>query len=260
MSTTRSRSSPARPSGIGEQFARQLAERGHDLVLVARDAARLEALAKELETQHADATCEVLAGRPHRRRRSSRRSRTLRDRRAVDVLVNNAGLRHVRPVPRRSTSTPRTREIQLNVVALVRLTHAAAARDGRRAARGGILNVSSLAGLPARPVERDLRRDEGVRHVVHRGGARGAEGHRRRGHGAVPGLHAHRVPGSAPTSPASDVPGLHVAGGRRGRARRARRARQEPGGRRCPARSTRSLGDVLERHAARASPAASRGA
>ena len=46
--------------GIGEQFARQLSERGHDVVLVARDRARLEALAKEIETRNG-AHAEVLA-------------------------------------------------------------------------------------------------------------------------------------------------------------------------------------------------------
>ena len=46
--------------GLGEQFARLLAERGHDLVLVARDAGSLEALAKELEAS-TGTHCEVLA-------------------------------------------------------------------------------------------------------------------------------------------------------------------------------------------------------
>src|SRR4029077_7817110 len=73
--------------GIGEQFARLLAERGNDLVLVARDAGRLEALAKELEAKHRN-HCEVLAGDPT----VAEERRVVEQRVAdVDVLVNNAG-------------------------------------------------------------------------------------------------------------------------------------------------------------------------
>ena len=47
------------PSGIGRAFALALADRGHDLVLVARDTARLEALAKEIGDAYG-AAAEVL--------------------------------------------------------------------------------------------------------------------------------------------------------------------------------------------------------
>src|SRR4249919_2068939 len=74
-------------AGIGEEFARQLAERGHDLVLVARDRARLDALAKELEEQHG-AECEVLqADLTHDAQSAPVESRA----RDVDLLINNAG-------------------------------------------------------------------------------------------------------------------------------------------------------------------------
>lgn len=130
-------------------MARLLAERGHDLVLVARDASRLDALAKELrgafnatvQVLPADLTdadqLAVIEGRCH-------------DRSApIDVLVNNAGFGTFGPLHTLDLATE-IREIQLNVVALVRLTHAAASEMVLRG-KGGILNVSSLAGFQPGP-------------------------------------------------------------------------------------------------------------
>src|SRR5207237_5073281 len=73
-------------AGIGEEFARQLATRGHDLVLVARDRARLEALAKTIE-HDTGAQCEVLAAdltKPDELARVEARAQS------VDLLVTTA--------------------------------------------------------------------------------------------------------------------------------------------------------------------------
>ena len=90
-------------SGIGEQFARQLAARGHDLVLVARRADRLEALAAELPTEAHVIACDLAADA------ASLPARVAELGVEVDLLVNNAGLRHPRPLPGQSTraATPR---------------------------------------------------------------------------------------------------------------------------------------------------------
>ncbi|MDP9337173.1 MAG: SDR family oxidoreductase [Actinomycetota bacterium] len=131
--------------GIGEQFARQLSERGQDVVLVARDAARLEALAKEIDGL-GGGRAEVLAADltdPQQLGAVEARART------VDLLVNNAGFGSFGPFHTLDVETE-IREINLNVIALVRLTHAAASAMAERG-RGGILNVSSLAGFQPGP-------------------------------------------------------------------------------------------------------------
>ena len=64
-------------------------------------------------------------------------------------------------------------EIGLNVVAVARLTHAALPGMVARG-RGGVINVASIAGVPADAAQRDLRRDQGVREQPQPGGARGA--------------------------------------------------------------------------------------
>jgi len=130
--------------GIGEQFTRQLAARGYDVVLVARDVARLEALAKEIEAGGVSA--EVLAADLT----DAAQLATVEARaRTVDLLVNNAGFGTFGPFHTLDIETE-LREINLNVMALVRLTHAAAAAMVERGS-GGILNVSSLAGFQPGP-------------------------------------------------------------------------------------------------------------
>ena len=131
--------------GIGEQFARQLSERGHDVVLVARHAGRLDALAKEIEARDG-AHAEVLAADLT----DADQLATVEARvRTVDLLVNNAGFGTFGPFHTLDVDIE-TREINLNIIALVRLTHAAAAAMVERG-RGGILNVSSLAGFQPGP-------------------------------------------------------------------------------------------------------------
>jgi hypothetical protein len=137
-------------SGIGEHLARQLAERGHDLVLVARDESRLDALAKELEGAH-HATAQVLPADLT----DPLQLHTVEDRchdsdAPIDVLVNNAGFGSFGRFHTLDLDSE-VREIQLNVTALVRLTHAAAAEMVPRG-RGGILNISSLAAFQPGPM------------------------------------------------------------------------------------------------------------
>lgn len=132
-------------SGIGAQFARVLAERDHDLVLVARGRARLETLAKELAGQRG-VGCEVLAADLT----DTAQLATVEARAEnVDVLVNNAGFGTTGRFHELELDAE-DREIRLNVVALTRLTHAAARAMAARGA-GGILNVASIAAFQPTP-------------------------------------------------------------------------------------------------------------
>jgi short-subunit dehydrogenase len=136
-------------AGIGECIARLLAERGHDLVLIARDRGRLEALAKELEGSFG-ATAQVLPADLTDADQLASVEARCHDRGApIDVLVNNAGFGTFGPMHTLDIDTE-ARQIQLNIVALVRLTHAAATEMVPRG-HGGILNVSSLAGFQPGP-------------------------------------------------------------------------------------------------------------
>jgi short-subunit dehydrogenase len=136
-------------AGIGHAFVRQLAARGDDVVAVARDRDRLDAIAKELHDEHG-VDVEVLAADLGTADGVESVAQRLRDRdRPVETLVNNAGFGtfgafHELPVEREIA------EIDLNVRALVRLTHAALEVMVERG-RGGVLNVSSVAARQPTP-------------------------------------------------------------------------------------------------------------
>lgn len=130
-------------SGIGAVFARKLAARGYDLLLVARDADRLAALSAELATVGARATpvpadlgtdaglaatetAMIAAGR-------------------LDLLVNNAGFGTTGTF-REAPLAQQHGMLQLYVVAVNRLTHAALQLMAPRRS-GSIITVSSVASF-----------------------------------------------------------------------------------------------------------------
>jgi short-subunit dehydrogenase len=129
-------------AGIGEAFARALAARRHDLVLVARRRDRLEALAKELSERHRVETTVEAADLAEEGELGRLAALVAPD--PPDLLVNNAGFgtfgRFAELEPERELE-----EIRLNVLALARLTRAALPGMLARG-RGAIVNVSSLAG------------------------------------------------------------------------------------------------------------------
>ena len=136
-------------SGIGEVIARRLAAEGTDLVVVARDRKRLEALAKELTAGHG-VEVEVVRADLSRKAGVASVVERLQDETAVvDFLVNNAGFGTYGPFVELDPDEE-SREIEVNCQALVRLCHAAAP-DMVRRRHGTILNVSSLASRAATP-------------------------------------------------------------------------------------------------------------
>jgi short-subunit dehydrogenase len=132
-------------AGIGLEFARQLAARGHDLVLVARDGPRLEDVAAALEASYG-VSVEVLPADLTDRRQLGTVEERLADRdRPVDLLVNNAGI----GLKHRFLDNDIEQEqamLDLLVTAVLRLSHAALTAMSARG-RGGVINVSSVAAF-----------------------------------------------------------------------------------------------------------------
>jgi short-subunit dehydrogenase len=135
-------------SGIGAEFARQLAEEGYDLTLVARRTGRLEALAAELTARYG-VGAEVVAVDLTRDEDVGRVGRLLEESANLALLVNGAGF-GTKGFFFETDPAPQDDMHRLHVLAAERLTRAALPGMVARR-RGGIINVSSVASFIQNP-------------------------------------------------------------------------------------------------------------
>ncbi|QBX42077.1 SDR family oxidoreductase [Pseudomonas fluorescens] len=131
-------------TGIGAVYAERFAQRGHDLVLVARDQARLDALAARLRGEH-DVTVDVIPADLTQLADLSTVENRLREDARIGILVNNAGAALSGNFIDQSTDSV-AQLVALNTTALVRLASAIAPRLVK-AGDGAIINIGSVVGL-----------------------------------------------------------------------------------------------------------------
>jgi uncharacterized protein len=140
-------------SGIGESFARQLAARGYDLLLVARREDRLQAVAAEITAAHA-VQVEVLPADLASDQGRGQAAGRIRDAANLGLLVNNAGFGTVGIFQQESLEA-QDQMHRLHVLTTLALSHAAlrnfSAQGAAGGAGGGIINVSSVAGFGQSP-------------------------------------------------------------------------------------------------------------
>ena len=132
-------------SGIGAAFARALAARGDDLVLVARDEARLASTAAELHAAHGVQVETVVADLGDRDDTLRVAARLEDPARPVDLLVNNAGF-GVHYALANPDPSPHEQAIDVMIRAVL-ILGGAAARAMRARGSGAIVNVSSTSGF-----------------------------------------------------------------------------------------------------------------
>jgi uncharacterized protein len=131
-------------AGIGETFARALAARGYDLILVARRADRLAELARELESA-GNSRVETLAADLASDAGIQAVEQRLASCDALHVLVNNAGF-GTKGYFAETDVDSQDQMHRLHVLATMRLSHAALQVLARRN-DGAIINVASVAGF-----------------------------------------------------------------------------------------------------------------
>jgi short-subunit dehydrogenase len=135
-------------AGIGTTFARKLAARGYDLLLIARREDRLRSLAGELSDAHhvkADVLVADLADSAGMERAAS----TIQGAANLELLVNNAGF-GLHGLFFQTDVAGQAEMHRLHVEATMRLTHAALVNLVPRGT-GGVINVASVAGFAQAP-------------------------------------------------------------------------------------------------------------
>jgi short-subunit dehydrogenase len=131
-------------SGIGAVYADRLARRGYDLILVARNQQRLNAVAGKLRGE-TGRDVAVLPADLNEKAGLAKVEAVLRENSAITMLVNNAGIGSVASILQADVDTMEAM-IDLNVTALTRLTYAAAPAFVARGT-GTIVNISSVVGI-----------------------------------------------------------------------------------------------------------------
>ncbi|CAG74808.1 short chain dehydrogenase [Pectobacterium atrosepticum SCRI1043] len=131
-------------TGIGATYADRFARRGYDLVLVARDKARLDTLATRLRDKH-HVGVDVLQADLTQPEGLATVERRLVDDSAIDILINNAGIAQSGGIVDQTAGSI-NQLIALNITALTRLAAAIAPRLVQ-SGTGTIVNISSVVGL-----------------------------------------------------------------------------------------------------------------
>jgi short-subunit dehydrogenase len=131
-------------SGIGATYAERFARRGHNLVLVARNKARLEALSARLR-EETGVTIDILPADVTNSDELAAVETRLSEDHRIGILVNNAGTSLEGAFPNQAANDI-AQLIALNVTAVARLASAVTPRF-IEAGSGAIINVSSVVGL-----------------------------------------------------------------------------------------------------------------
>lgn len=131
-------------AGLGEEYARQLAAAGTDLILVARRKERLEKLAAELE-ENFGISAEVFPADLSREEEIYRLADKIRQTEDIDLLINNAGFGGRSKIYRDETREAE-QMIMVHVTAPVVLTRAVLPAMMKRN-RGAVINLASIAAF-----------------------------------------------------------------------------------------------------------------
>jgi len=134
-------------SGLGAEFARQLAERGQDLVIVARDTDRLKETAERLHATYGVEVEVLTADLADRELLAAVADRIADAGRPISTVVNNAGFaRRTSVLSDHDGEEERALDVMVRAVLVL---SQAAAQAMRAQGRGRIVNVSSVAGFAA---------------------------------------------------------------------------------------------------------------